>query len=235
MPTILLSAVFACSGFLAGLGSARLAEWLQADEELRAPRPTSGSRGDPVSSPSAAGGRLVRDPIVQLGLAIIWGLAPTLLAGPWWRALAGAVLAVPLVQVAVTDLRSRYVYTVVAVAGLALGVGLGWLAHGTDGGLWWVGLLGAAGGLISFGALYAIGRLVYGGQTEPLARGDVTIAAMVGAIAGACTPQALILGVLASGLAALGVLVARRSRHAFLPYGPGLCLGGLLSLFGVAC
>ena len=211
MSTIALSALFACGGFLAGLGSARLAEWLHADEERR----------------SAKVG-IVQDPIVQLGLVIVWGLAPALLAGPWWRVLAGAVLAVPLVQVAVTDLRYRYVYTVVAVGGLALGLALGWLVHGAEPS---TGLLGAAGGFVGFGALYAIGRLVYGGQTEPLARGDVTIAAMVGAIACGCTPQALILGVLASGVAALGVLVLRRSRHAFLPYGPGLCLGGLLILF----
>ncbi len=54
---------------------------------------------------------------------------------------------------------------------------------------------------------------------------------MVGAGAGACTLSALVYGVLASGLFAVGVLVARRSRHSFLPYGPGLCLGGLITLF----
>src|SRR6266540_158096 len=64
-----------------------------------------------------------------------------------------------------------------------------------------------------------------------LARGDITIAMMVGAGAGACTLSALVYGVLASGLFAVGVLVARRSRHSFLPYGPGLCLGGLITLF----
>ena len=229
MSAIILSALFACGGFVAGLVSASLTEWLQDDEE-----PSPGESGHPM--PSAGLGRfIVRDPIVQLGLAVVWGLAPTRIGGPWWQALAGAALAVPLVQVAVTDLRYRYVYTLVAVGGLVLGVALGWLVHGANAVLWWVSLLGAAGGLISFGALYVIGRLVYGGQTEPLARGDVTIAAMVGAIAGPCTPQALILGVLASGLAAVGVLVMRRSRHAFLPYGPGLCLGGLLTLFGVGC
>jgi hypothetical protein len=62
----------------------------------------------------------------------------------------------------------------------------------------------------------------------------VTIAAMVGAEAAACAAQALVLGVLLGGVLALAVWASSRSRHAFMPYGPGLCLGGLLTLF-VAC
>src|SRR5690349_8070495 len=57
---------------------------------------------------------LVRDPLVQGGLAIVWAAIPLLVAGDVVRWLEGGVLAIPLVQVAVTDLRSRYVYTVVA-------------------------------------------------------------------------------------------------------------------------
>jgi hypothetical protein len=58
--------------------------------------------------------------------------------------MAAGVLAVPLLQVAVTDLRHRYVYTVIAGAGIVLGIGLGWLVHGGE---WWFGALGAAGGV----------------------------------------------------------------------------------------
>jgi len=54
---------------------------------------------------------------------------------------------------------------------------------------------------------------------------------MVGAGAAMCAAQALIYGVLASGLLALAVLAIARSRHVFMPYGPGLCLGGLATLF----
>ena len=64
-----------------------------------------------------------------------------------------------------------------------------------------------------------------------MARGDITIAAMVGAGAAACTPQALFWGVLLGGLFAISLLLSRRSRHAYMPYGPGLCLGGLAALF----
>jgi prepilin signal peptidase PulO-like enzyme (type II secretory pathway) len=108
-----------------------------------------------------------------------------------------------------------------------VGLAVGWHYHGVD---WWWSLVGAAAGTLAFGALYAIGRLIYRGG-EPMARGDITIAAMVGAGAAACVLNALFYGVLSSGVIALAVLVIARSRHVYMPYGPGLCLGGLATLF----
>jgi prepilin signal peptidase PulO-like enzyme (type II secretory pathway) len=202
----------AVAGFTLGWASARFTEWL--------------ARGDeppPIRWRSA----LVRDPLVQGGLTLIWAAIPLTITGEPVRWLEAGVLAVPLVQVAVTDIRTRYVYTVVAVIGTVVGIALGWQFHGVD---WYWSLVGAAGGAAAFGALYGIGRLVYRGG-EPLARGDITIAAMVGAGAAACAAQALFWGVLFSGGLALALLLTRRSQHAFMPYGPGLCLGGLLALF----
>jgi hypothetical protein len=175
------------------------------------------------------GGRslLVRDPLVQGGLALIWGLIPLTIPGDLVRWLEAGILSVPLVQVAVTDLRTRYVYTVVAVIGLVVGLAMGWHFHGVD---WWWSLVGAVGGCLAFLLLYLVGRLIYRGG-EPMARGDITIAAMVGAGAAICAAQALVWGVLISGAIAIGLLAARRSRHGFMPYGPGLCLGGLATLF----
>jgi prepilin signal peptidase PulO-like enzyme (type II secretory pathway) len=198
-------------GCCLGWASAWATDWLQLQDGL----------------PSAARGPLIRDPVVQGSCGLVWAAAPLILDGEWWHWVAAGLIAVPLLQVSVTDLRHRYVYTTVAAVGAGLGVALGWLVHGGE---WWYGLLGAAGAFITFLAIYGVGRLVYRG-VEPLARGDIIIAAMVGAGAGACTLSALVYGVLASGIFALGVLVARRSRHSFLPYGPGLCLGGLITLF----
>jgi prepilin signal peptidase PulO-like enzyme (type II secretory pathway) len=208
LPIVLLAALV---GWSLGFASAWVTDWLQTQDEL----------------PSAAHGPLVRDPLVQASSASVWALAVLVLDGEWWRWAAAGLIAVPLLQVAVTDFRHRYVYTIVAVAGAVIGIALGWLVHGYE---WWWGLVGAAGGLLTFLLIYAAGRLLYRGG-EPLARGDITIAAMVGAGAGACTLNALVLGVVASGVFAIGVLVARRSRNAILPYGPGLCLGGLITLF----
>lgn len=210
LPWIALPAAIA--GFVLGWLSAALTDWVQPPEEALPIRWRSG---------------LLRDPLVQVGLAVIWAAIPFVLSGGLVRWLEAGLLAVPLVQVAVTDLRTRYVYTVVAGAGLALGLGLGWHFHNVE---WFWSVIGAAVGALIFGLLYGIGRLVYRGG-EPMARGDITIAAMVGASAAMCVLSALVYGVLASGIIALGVLLVLRSRHVYMPYGPGLCLGGLATLF----
>jgi hypothetical protein len=157
----------------------------------------------------------------------VWGVVPLALDGPWWRWAAAGLIAVPLLQVAVTDLRHRYVYLVIAGAGIVLGIALGWLVHGGE---WWYGVLGALGGFLSFLLLYLVGRLVYRGW-EPLARGDITIATMVGAGAGACTLNALLIGIVASGPVrdcAVHRATVAQELHAVWP---GLCLGGLITLF----
>ncbi len=169
----------------------------------------------------------VRDPLVQGALALIWAAIPLVVEGNPLRWLEGGLLALPLVQVAVTDLRTRYVYTVVALIGLVLGLGLGWHFHGGE---WWSSVAGALGGGVFFTVLYLVGRLVYRGG-EPMARGDITIAAMVGAGAATLALNALVYGVLAGGVLALILLIATRSRHTVMPYGPGLCLGGLITIF----
>jgi prepilin signal peptidase PulO-like enzyme (type II secretory pathway) len=170
---------------------------------------------------------VVRDPLVQGGLAIVWAALPVLVEGDVVHWLEGGLLAVPLVQVAVTDLRTRYVYSAVAGVGLVLGLALGWQYHGAP---WWTSVAGALGGAIAFGVLYLLGRLIYRGG-EALARGDITIAAMVGAGAASLALNALVYGIVASGILALGAWATTRSRHAVIPYGPGLCLGGLVVLF----
>ena len=199
-------------GFVLGWLSALLTEWLTAPEEAPKIR---------WRSP------LMRDPLVQGSLALIWAAIPLTVEGDVLRWLEGGLLALPLVQVAVTDFRTRYVYTVVAVIGLAIGLALGWHFHV---GPWWSGVAGAVAGGLLFGVLYLLGRLVYRGG-EPMARGDITIAAMVGAGAAPLALNALVYGVLISGVLALAILAATRSRHTVMPYGPGLCLGGLVTLF----
>ncbi len=169
---------------------------------------------------------LLRDVLVQGALAVVW-LGLYVVLGLTARAVAAAVLAIPLVQVTVTDLRHRFVYTPVAAGGLLAGLALTPIAHQAA---WWSAPAGAVVGGVAFGALYLLGRALYRGE-EPLARGDAIIAAMVGAVAGPFTVTALLAGALLSGALALGLLLVRRSGRAFMPYGPGLCLGGLLTLF----
>ncbi len=196
-------------GWFVGLASAWLMDRLLAQDGVE---------------PSPARRVVVREPLVQGGVATMWTLL-VLAGGLTWQVAGAALLAVPLVQVGVTDLRYRWVYSAVAVCGLAAGVALSPAVHAAS--AWW-GLAGAVGGLVSMGLVATLGRLAYGG--EPMGRGDLTIAAMVGAAAGPEVLFDLGLGVILSGLFAAGTLVARRSRTATIPYGPGLCLGGLVSL-----
>jgi prepilin signal peptidase PulO-like enzyme (type II secretory pathway) len=170
---------------------------------------------------------LVPDPLVQGASALVWACIPLLVAGDWLRWAETGLLTLPLIQVAVTDLRTIYVYTVVAAIGLALGLAFGWQVHHVD---WWWSFAGAAGGAVAFGGLYLLGRVLYRGR-EAMARGDIGIAAMVGAGAAACTAQALFVGIFVSGVLAIGILLVTRSRGGSMPYGPGLCLGGLITLF----
>src|SRR5262245_38078979 len=72
--------------------------------------------------PLVAQGLLVRDLMVQVSCAGVWAVAPLLLDGPWWHWVAAGLIAVPLLQVAVTDLRHRYVYVAVAGVGIILGI-----------------------------------------------------------------------------------------------------------------
>src|SRR5262249_17505095 len=133
---------------------------------------------------------LVRDPLVQGALALLWAAIPFTVSGDLVRWIEGGLLCVPLVQVGVTDLRTRYVYSVLAGIGLVIGAALGWHFHGV---LWWWSLVGLAASALVFAALYGLGRLVYRGG-EPMARGDITIAAMVGAGAASCVFFALFYG-----------------------------------------
>jgi hypothetical protein len=103
-------------GWCLGWAGAWLTDWLQtgddAPEKLSDPAPRLRSL-------------LIRDPIVQVASALVWAAMPIFLAGDWWRWAASGLLAIPLIQVAVTDFRTRYVYNVVAWIGLALGLAFG--------------------------------------------------------------------------------------------------------------
>ena len=166
---------------------------------------------------------LVRDPLLQGAVAATWMILTV--GGLSWQVGAAALVSVPLVQVAVTDLRSGYVYTVLGVSGIAVSVALAPTVHLASP---WTGLSGAAAGVLSMSILRLLGRVAYPGAA--MGRGDVLAAAMVGAAAGPQVFAALAVGLVLNGLHGLYVLRAKRSTLASMPYAPGLCVGGLISL-----
>jgi prepilin signal peptidase PulO-like enzyme (type II secretory pathway) len=211
-------------GWCLGWASASLTTWLESGLE-------HGQDCDPEPEAAEkkvlAHGAWLPDPLVQGASALVW-----VLAGDWWRWAGAGLLAVPYIQVAVTDFRTRYVYTVIAAIGLAIGLAVSWQVHG---GQWWTSVAGAIGGFAFLGFFYLLGKLYvrvrHLENVEAMASGDITIAAMVGAGSAACTLSALFDGMIMGGLLALGVWVVRRSARGTMPFGPGLCLGGLATLF----
>ena len=206
------------------------------------PQPACGACGSPEGGPSSAA--LARAVATagwrcrRCGSWSIWSLAIlgpalavsfALLAARWSpgpELLAAAFYATLLALVATLDLRHRLVYELVTYPATALAMVVTPLVFGQPA---WSGL---AGGLL-LGAVFAIfhllGVLLY--RREVLGRGDVMIAALVGAMVGLPgSGTALVLGTLFGGLASLGVGLVRRSRRAEFAYGPALCLGGLVAL-----
>ena len=176
--------------------------------------------------PTCGGGPARGDVVVELGTLVVFAalalrspFGPTLLVHLAFAALLLAILVI--------DLRHREVYFVLGYGGIVLAVALAPLAM--SGGP--VGALG--GGLVGalvFGGFYVLGRLLYRGR-EPLGTGDITIAALLGAMTGfPGVLTALGIGILAGGIGAVFVLASKGSRTAYMPYGPALCLGGLFVL-----
>lgn len=196
------------AGWLVGLASAWLTDCVMRLD------------GGPCRLPE---GFLVRDPLVQGAVAATWMTLAT--GGLSLQVCAAALVSVPLVQAAVTDWRYGYVFTVVVGWGVAMSVALAPIAHVAAP---WAGVSGAAVGLVGMSLLRTLGRVAYAGAT--MGRGDVLIAAMVGAAAGSEVFVALAVGLVLNGLVGLYVLRAKGSMVASIPYAPGLCAGGLISL-----
>ena len=97
------------------------------------------------------------------------------------------------------------------------------------------GIASALSGLLVtasiFGAIYVVGRRLYP-RREPMGLGDVGIAALLGAMAGfPAGLLALVVGSIAAGFMAGVALISRRAwLDSYWPYGPGLCLGGVVAL-----
>ena len=175
--------------------------------------------------PACQAGPSAGDVWLELGTALVFAaLAARWPAGPMLAVHLG--FAALLLAILAIDLRHREVYLVLGYGGLVLALALSPLSM--SGGIG-SALLGGAVGTATFGLLYLLGRLLYGGA--PLGTGDVTIAALLGAMAGfPAVIGALVLGVLVGGVGALVVLLRAGSRRAVMPYGPALCLGGLLTI-----
>lgn len=183
--------------------------------------------GLPRRTCPSCGARLSFDSVEWLAGGIFGSLALYLGAG--YPLLVRSLYAAILLGIAAIDWRHRLVFGVMAYPAIVLALVLTPTLPGSS-------IASAVGGLLvgllAFGALYFGGRLLYQGR-EPMGAGDVTIAGLVGAMVGFPNVLgALFIGSVAvAGIGLLAMLTRRAQRGTFIPYGPGLCLGGLVSFF----
>jgi leader peptidase (prepilin peptidase) / N-methyltransferase len=85
----------------------------------------------------------------------------------------------------------------------------------------------ALAGVIAFAAFFLLALLMRGG----FGMGDVKLASMLGFLLGWTVWQALVLGIIAGGVASILLLLARRaSLRGTIAYGPHLALGGAIAI-----
>jgi prepilin signal peptidase PulO-like enzyme (type II secretory pathway) len=193
--------------------------WPAASQALRA-------AGFARTCPTCGAGPVRSDVLFELGTAAIF----VALSLAWPPSLALAVhcaFATLLMMILAIDLRHRQVYLLLGYGGILLALLVAPL--GMSGGYFSAAVGGLIGGL-AFGGLYLIGRALYRGG-EPLGAGDITIAALLGAMVGfPGVFTALLVGILAGGIGAVVILAFGGTRKVFMPYGPALCLGGLWAM-----
>jgi leader peptidase (prepilin peptidase)/N-methyltransferase len=176
--------------------------------------------------PACGAGPARSDVLLELGTALVFGaLALTTAFGPMLA--VHAAFATLLMVILAIDLRHREVYLLLGFGGIALAL---LAAPSSMSGSWFSAVVGSAIGGLAFGGLYLLGRLLYRGG-EPLGAGDITIAALLGAMAGfPGVFTALLVGIFVGGIGALVILAMGGSRKVIMPYGPALCLGGIWAM-----
>lgn len=139
-----------------------------------------------------------------------------------------------LALAALSDWRRRQIPDWLTLGGSAAALlAAGWQGRPALG----AALFGGLTALLLFGPMYVLGRGWRGSGQPALGLGDLKLAVLVGlACRWPAALTALLVGILAGGLAALALLawhLAHGSyhRHLALPYGSFLALGGLVGLW----
>ena len=167
--------------------------------------------------------------LVTLGPAVLSATLFVLFAATHRRDLASLLVAtvfvLVLVQVIFFDLEHELILdrVVLPVAAFALVVSLFRQP-------WWAGI---AAGLVSGGAfllLGGVGSLI--AHRDALGLGDVKLATLIGLMLGpGYAAEALLIGFLSAGVAAIAVAIWRRSLEGRMALGPYLAVGALIALY----
>jgi leader peptidase (prepilin peptidase)/N-methyltransferase len=162
-----------------------------------------------------------RYPLVEAGTAAAFLLAYATL-GPMPELLVALAFLAMLIVITAIDLEHQIIPDVITLPGIAAGV----LANLATGRVSWLESL--VGVLVCGGLFFVIIVASRGG----MGGGDMKLGAMFGAFLGwKVGLLAILLGVLAGGVVALGLLfLGRKGRKEAIPFGPFLALGGAITM-----
>lgn len=191
-------------------------QWLGVAAYL-AGKPNCPSCGAPIG---------LRRPLIEIGLGLTYAylwmtVEPPVKLGFYW--LYSAIFALILI----TDLERRLILDVVTYPAMALGlVGSFFIPAMT----WWNALIGGLVGLAFFFLAAVLGNVLFG--SGAMGGGDVKLAAFVGLITGfPLIIEAIVLTILIGAGVSLILLVTRvRSLDDYVPYGPFLVAGAVITL-----
>lgn len=157
--------------------------------------------------------------------ALATAIHPVAVHGPIPAVLHGGLVGL-LLLVTASDLRERAVYPAIVYPGVAYAVAAAPFVGSSVPNA----LAGAAAGAAVFTALYVFARIRSG--PGAFGAGDVSAAALLGAVAGLSRLPLGLLLVSVIGAAIAAIIALRvRSVHASMPYGPAICLGALVATF----
>lgn len=144
----------------------------------------------------------------------------------WMESIRVAVFALILLLILRIDWQNHLIFTITIAPAIVIAL----VFHALDSmsAVWWA--IGASvGAALAFGALFMLALVMYGRRA--LGFGDILLAALIGAMAGAVTHVAILLGIFLAAIGGLFLIAIRvRSRTDYIPYGAYLCLGAIIVL-----
>jgi prepilin signal peptidase PulO-like enzyme (type II secretory pathway) len=166
-------------------------------------------------------------PLTEATTAILFALA-------LWRFgfsaqfVATAIFCVVLLVILRIDWRHHLIFQNTILIGLMIALAYAAIASRQPNALLWSSV-GAVGAAFLFLVLYGLALAIY--KRRALGFGDVLLAALIGAMAGADTAMALMIGmVLGAGGGLLLVALRVRTMRDYIPYGAYLCAGTIITL-----
>lgn len=161
--------------------------------------------------------------LVAAGIVVL----SLLLHGLTYRGISGALFSLVLLVILRIDWGHHLIYTATITPGIVLAVG-GAAIHSTPALL--SAVVAAVGAGFVFALLFGLAILIY--RQQALGFGDILLAVLIGAMTGVSrVVPAIFAGmILAAAGGLLLIVLGRRGRHDYIPYGAYLCAGTILVL-----